>query len=341
MVPKWALYPTIALSTLATVIASQALISGAFSLTRQALMLGYLPRVRILHTSAWHIGQIYVPIVNWALMGAAVALVLGFRTSSHLAAAYGVAVTLDMTITTLLAFVVARYLWNWSLTPALSVTGLFLLPELVFLGSNLTKVPDGGWFPLAVGAIMYTVFTTWRRGRQILYERLQERLVPLDDFFELMLVERPARVPGVAVYMTGNTGTTPPALLQNFLHHRAVHEHVVLLTIITEQFARVPQKDRVRVDELQHGFRRAIARYGFMETPDVPTLLMLPELKDYSLEYVSFFLGRETVLPTKRRGMALWRERIFAFLSRNAQPATAFYGIPPERVMEIGIQVEI
>jgi KUP system potassium uptake protein len=341
MVPRWALYPTIALSTVATVIASQALISGAFSLTRQALMLGYLPRVRILHTSAWHIGQIYVPIVNWALMGAAVALVLGFSTSSHLAAAYGVAVTLDMTITTLLAFVVARYLWKWSLAPALSVTALFLMPELTFLGSNLTKVPDGGWFPLAVGAIMYTIFTTWRRGRQILYERLQERLVPLEDFFELMLVERPARVPGVAVYMTGNTGMTPPALLQNFLHHRAVHEHVVLLTIITEQFARVPQSDRIRVEELTHGFRRAVAHYGFMETPDVPTLLMLPELKDYSLEYVSFFLGRETVLPTKRRGMALWRERIFAFLSRNAQPATAFYGIPPERVMEIGIQIEI
>jgi KUP system potassium uptake protein len=342
MTPSWSLYPVVALSTMATVIASQALISGAFSLTRQALMLGYLPRVRILHTSAWQIGQIYVPVVNWALMLAAVALVAGFRTSSHLAAAYGVAVTLDMTITTLLAFVVARYLWDWALLPAVAVTVTFLAPELTFLGSNLVKVPDGGWFPLAVGAVMFTIFTTWHRGRQLLYQRMKERVVPLEDFFELLIVERTTRVPGAAVYMTGTAEGTPPALLQNLLHHRAVHEQVVLLTIITERSARVAAANRLQVTDLTHGFRRAIARYGFMETPDVPELLLHPTLKAYSLDYVSFFLGRETVLPTRRAvGMALWRERIFAFLSRNAQPATAFYGIPPDRVMEIGIQIEI
>ena len=341
MVPKVAVYPVIALSTLATVIASQALISGAFSVARQALMLGYLPRIRVLHTSAAHIGQIYVPIVNWILMIGAVSAVFAFGSSTRLAAAYGVAVTLDMTITTLLAYVVARKLWNWGVAPAMGVTLLFLMPELVFLGSNLAKIGDGGWFPLAIGAAMFTVFTTWRRGRQLLFQRLTELLVPLEDFFELMVVERSVRVPGTAVFMTGQSGGTPPALLQSFMHMRAVHEHVVLLTIVIEEVSRVPSSTRVTVEELANGFRRAVARYGFMETPDIPRLLDRPELKDYSLDYVTFFLGRETVLPTGRPGMMLWRERLFAFLTRNAQPATAFFGIPPSRVLEIGAQIEI
>ncbi|HVW28879.1 MAG TPA: potassium transporter Kup [Polyangiaceae bacterium] len=341
LAPSWAMYPVVGLSTMATIIASQALISGAFSVTRQALMLGYLPRVKIEHTSAHHIGQIYVPIVNWLLMTAAVLVVWGFRTSSGLAAAYGIAVTLDMTITTLLAYVVARTQWQWRPAPALVVTVSFLSLELIFLGSNLTKIASGGWFPLAIGAVMFTIFTTWRRGRQLLFERMKQRMVPLEDFFELLVVERPARVPGTAVYLTGSDTGTPPALLQAFLHMRAVHEHVVLLTIITEKIARVSAEDRVRVEELPNGFRRAVARYGFMETPNVPELLEHPELKQYSIDYVTFFLGRETVLPTKSRGMALWRERLFAFLTRNAQPATAFFGIPPSRVMEIGAQIEI
>jgi KUP system potassium uptake protein len=340
-VPTWALYPMILLSTIATVIASQALISGAFSLARQALMLGYLPRVSVQHTSAGHIGQIYVPTVNWMLMIATIALVLGFKSSSALAAAYGVAVTLNMTITTLLAYVVARRRWAWAVLPAVAVTLLFLAPELVFVSSNMTKIADGGWFPLAVGVVLFTVFTTWRRGREILFERYKERVVPLEDFFELMRVEIPKRVPGTAVFMTSASGGTPPALLTNFLHNRVVHDHVVLLTIVTEGRARVPRAERVEVVELENGFRRAVARYGFMETPDIPTLLERPELKDYSLEYVTFFLGKETVLPTRRPGMALWRERLFAFLSRNAQPATAFFGIPPTRVVEIGVQIEM
>jgi KUP system potassium uptake protein len=341
MVPKIAVYPVIALSTMATVIASQALISGAFSVARQALMLGYLPRIRVLHTSAAHIGQIYVPIVNWLLMIGAVSVVCAFGSSSRLAAAYGVAVTLDMTITTLLAYVVARKLWNWGVAPAMGVTLLFLMPELVFLGSNLAKIGDGGWFPLVIGMAMFTVFTTWRRGRQLLFQRLTELLVPIEDFFELMVVERTVRVPGTAVFMTGQSGGTPPALLQSFMHMRAVHEHVVLLTIVIEEVSRVPSATRVTVDELANGFRRAVARYGFMETPDIPRLLDRPELKDYSLDYITFFLGRETVLPTGRPGMMLWRERLFAFLTRNAQPATAFFGIPPSRVLEIGAQIEI
>jgi KUP system potassium uptake protein len=341
LAPSWFLYPLVLLSTMAGVIASQALISGAFSLTRQALMLGYLPRGSIEHTSAHQIGQIYVPAINWMLMLATLALVFGFRSSSALASAYGVAVTLNMMITTALVYLVARNTWKWSVAPALGLTLLFLVPESVFAGSNLIKVADGGWFPLGIGVALFTVFTTWRRGRELLFKRFQERVVPLDDFFELMRVEIPARVPGTAVFMTGNTGGTPPALLHNFLHNRVVHEHVVLLTIIVEKVARVPASERVRIEELPNGFRTAVARYGFMQTPDVPKLLENPELRDYSLEYVTFFLGRETVLPTRHPGMALWRERLFAFLTRNAQPATAFFGIPPSRVVEIGAQIEL
>ena len=341
MVPTWGLYPVVALSTLATIIASQALISGAFSVTRQALMLGFLPRVRILHTSAHQIGQIYVPIVNWLLMIAAVLAVWGFRSSSGLAAAYGVAVTLDMTITTLLAYVVARAQWHWGRLPALAVTVPLLCLELTFLSSNLAKIAHGGWFPLTIGAVMYTVFTTWRRGRQLLFKKVQESMVPLDDLYELMRVERPARVPGTAVYLTGSSVGTPPALLQGFLHMRAVHERVLLLTIVTEKVSRIADGERVQIEELSHGFWRAVARYGFMETPNVPELLRHAEFNSYSLEFVTFFLGRETVLATRHSGMTLWRERLFAFLTRNAEPATAFFGIPPSRVMEIGSQVEL
>lgn len=341
MVPDWGLYPIVILSTMATIIASQALISGAFSVTRQALMLGFLPRVRIQHTSAHQIGQIYVPIVNWLLMIAAVLAVWGFKSSSGLAAAYGVAVTMDMTITTLLAYVVARVQWTWGRLPALAVTIPLLCLELTFLSSNLTKVAHGGWFPLTVGAVMYTVFTTWRRGRQLLFKKVQENMVPLEDLYELMRVERPARVPGTAVYLTGSDKGTPPALLQGFLHMRAIHERVLLLTIVTEKVARIPDTDRASVVELEHGFWRAVARYGFMETPNVPELLKRPEFDSYSLDFVTFFLGRETVLANKHSEMALWRERLFAFLTRNAEPATAFFGIPASRVMEIGSQIEI
>ena len=227
------------------------------------------------------------------------------------------------------------------LFPATGVTVLFLIPEATFASSNLAKIADGGWFPLAVGVFLFTIFTTWRRGRELLNQRFRERVVPLEDFFELMRLELPARVPGTAVFMTGSSDGTPPALLHNFLHNRVVHEHVVLFTILTEKIARVANEERVRVEELPNGFRRAVARFGFMETPDIPTLLERPELKDYSLDYVTFFLGRETVLPTRDAGMALWRERLFAFLSRNAQPATAFFGIPPSRVVEIGAQIEL
>ena len=340
MVPGWALYPMILLATAATIIASQALISGVFSLTRQATMLGFWPRQRVLHTSAREIGQIYVPGMNWLLMVCTIGLVIGFGSSSRLAAAYGIAVTLTMVITTLLAFVVARRRWGWKLGAALALTCMFLVPELAFLSANLIKIHDGGWFPLLVGLGLFVVMVTWQRGREIVGERFRERIVPLSDFYELLRVERPARVPGIAVYMTSNSEGTPPALLQNFLLNRSVHQRIVLLTVAVEDTPYVEPDERVRLETLEPGFSRMVARFGFMESPDVPKLLT-DHLEECALDHTTFFLGRETLIATRRPGMAIWREKLFAFLSRNAQPATSFFGIPPDRVMEVGTQIEL
>jgi KUP system potassium uptake protein len=341
MMPSWAVYPMIVLSTLAASIASQALISGAFSLTRQAVMLGFWPRLRIEHTSALQIGQIYVPAINWLLMLATIGLVIGFGSSSRLAAAYGIAVTMTMVITTLLAYVVAKKRWHWSIPLAGGVTLVFLVPDLAFFGANLIKIADGGWFPLFVGGVIFVTMTTWKRGRAILSERFREQMVPLQDFFELIHVERPARVPGMAVFMTSNLEGTPPALMHNFMHNRVVHQRVVLLTVITEEVARVSGAERVTIEELREGFVRVVARYGFMEYPDIPALLAQGTVPDYALEHTTFFLGRETLLASERPGMAIWRERIFAVMARNAQPATLFFGIPTDRVLEIGTQIEL
>ena len=341
MVPQWALIPMLGLATAATVIASQALISGAFSVTRQAMMLGFWPRFRVAHTSAAHIGQIYVPLINWLLMLSAIGLVLGFGSSSRLAAAYGIAVNMDMVITTLLAFVVARTIWKWHPAPAIGLTIALLIVDLSFFGANASKIADGGWFPLSIGAGLFTLMTTWKKGREIVAARFREQMVPLSDFFEVFHVERPARVPGIAVYMTSNSVGAPPALMTNFMHNRAVHQNVILLTVITEEVARVETEERFSVEHLEAGFHRVVAHYGFMEAPDIPKLLAMDIVPGYAIEHTTFFLGRETVLATERPGMALWRERLFAFMSRNAQPATAFFGIPADRVVEIGTQVEI
>ncbi|HEY6559918.1 MAG TPA: potassium transporter Kup [Polyangiaceae bacterium] len=341
MAPGWALIPLVILATLATIIASQALISGAYSITRQAIMLGYMPRFRLLHTSERQIGQIYVPAINWLLMIATIALVLSFGSSSRLAAAYGIAVTLTMVITTLLSYVVARYRWGWSAPAAVGLTSVFLVIDLAFLGANLVKIHDGGWFPLVVGVTVFTALATWKRGRTILAERFREQLVPLDDFFELMRVELPARVPGMAVFMTSNATGCPPPLMQNFMHNRVVHQRVVLLTVTTEEVPFVDDSERFDVEQLPAGFCRLRARYGFMQTPDIPALLARAKLPDYAPEHTTFVLGRETVLASERPGMAIWRERVFAFMARNAQPATAFFGLPSDRVLEIGTQVEL
>jgi KUP system potassium uptake protein len=339
--PRWALYPLVALSVLAAVIASQAVISGAFSLTRQATMLGFWPRVQVQHTSAREIGQIYVPTINWMLMLATIALVLGFRSSSNLAAAYGIAVTTTMVITTLLAYVVARYHWGWRAGWALALTVVFVAIDLGFFGANALKIAHGGWFPLLMGGAIYILMTTWKRGRELLGRRIRSQIVPLEDFWELLRVELPARVPGAGVFMTSNAEGAPPALMQNFLLNRVVHQEVVLLTIVTTEEPRVDAAQRVAVEELANGFKRAIARYGFMEQPDIPALLSDNHVTQFPIEHCTFFLGRETVLPAVGGGMARWRQHLFSFMTRNSQRAATFFNVPTDRVMEIGSQIRL
>ncbi|MBI3204280.1 MAG: potassium transporter Kup [Myxococcales bacterium] len=341
LAPGWALVPLVVLAAAATIIASQAMISGAFSLTRQAMMLGFWPRVRVLHTSADQIGQIYVPSTNWMLMAATVGLVLGFRTSSALAAAYGIAVTTTMVITALLAFVVARRRWGVSLGAALAATAAFLVVDLAFFSANAVKIGQGGWFPLVVGALVFFAMTTWKRGREVLGARIRSQIVPLEDFFELMRLERPERVPGPAVFMASNSQGTPPALMTNFLHNRVVHEQVLLLTVKITDRAREPDEARVEVEHLPMGFTRVVFNHGFMEQLDVPALLDARGLLSFSRDHTTYFLGRETVLAEGREGMSRARERVFAFMSRNSQGATALFSIPPDRVMEVGAQVAL
>ncbi|HKO49864.1 MAG TPA: potassium transporter Kup [Polyangiaceae bacterium] len=340
MVPSFAIYPMVLLSTCATVIASQALISGVYSLTSQATMLGFLPRFSIRHTSADERGQIYIPSVNYLLMFAAIGLVLGFKSSPALAAAYGIAVTLTMIITTMLAFFLVRYGWGWGYHKAIPITLAFFIPELFFVSANFSKIEHGGWVPLAIGAVIFTIMVTWKRGREILSERFREQLLPLADFYDLLAVERPARVPGHAVFMTGAREGTPPALLHNFLHNRVLHQNIVLLTIITDDSARVSEDERFKLEKLDHGFCRVVGRYGFMEQPDAPALLIAAGLI-HTVEHTTFFLGRENLVVTERPGMARWRVNLFSFMSRNALPATKFFNIPPDRVLEIGAQIEL
>ncbi|MGC4092883.1 MAG: KUP/HAK/KT family potassium transporter [Polyangiaceae bacterium] len=323
MAPGWTLYPLVALSTMAAVIASQALISGVFSLSQQGIMLGLLPRMTIRHTSAEERGQIYVPIINWMLMLGTIWLVLAFKSSSNLAAAYGIAVTLTMVITTVLAFFLVRSRWNWSLWQAIALTLLLLVPELAFTSANAMKFTNGGWVPLAIGAGLFVVMTSWKRGREVLGQRFREQMLPLDDFNDLTRVEIPARVVGTAVFMTSQRDGTPPAMLHNFLHNRVLHQHVVLLTITTEDAARLSERDRFTQEELGNGFIRVVARYGFMEQPDVPALLTRAGLVGKGLEGVTFFLGRETMIATKRPGMAHWRVHLFSFLSKILSPPRA------------------
>jgi KUP system potassium uptake protein len=340
MVPEWGLYPMVVLSTIATVIASQALISGVYSVTRQAIMLGLLPRLSVRHTSADERGQIYVPAANWLLMLVTVGLVLEFKTSSNLAAAYGIAATLTMMTTTVLAFFLVRYGWGWSLGKALALTAFFLVPEIMFVSANVAKIKHGGWFPLVMGAILCGTMLTWKRGREILAQRFREQLLPLSDFFELIRVELPARVPGTAVFMTGSPDGTPPALLQNLMHNRVIHQRIVLLRLVTSDSARVSEHQRFEFEELSDGFCRVTGHYGFMEQPDAPKLLIDAGIV-HSIEHVTFFLGRENLIVTERPGMAKWRVALFSYLTRNAQPVTKFFNIPPDRVVEMGAQIAL
>jgi KUP system potassium uptake protein len=339
MAPTCALYPLVVLSTAAAVIASQALISGVYSLTRQASMLGLLPRVNVLHTSAQQEGQIYVPFINWMLMLVTIGLVLSFRSSSSLASAYGIAVILSMVITTLLAYSVARS-WGWSALRGWAVTCGFLLIEGAFLSANLEKVSHGGWFPLLLGAGLSLVMTTWHSGRQLLAERFRRELLPLREFFSIIAKKTPTRVPGTAVFMTGQVDGTPPALIHNFNHNHVLHETVVFLTIVTDDAARVHDSERVRVEEIAPGFWRVVGRYGFMEQPDAPELVRRSGLIT-RLDEVTFFLGREHLIVADRSSLHSWRAVLFSFLARSSQPATRFFNIPPDRVMEIGTQIAL
>ncbi len=348
LAPEWALYPTIAIATAAAIVASQALISGAYSLTRQAVQLGYSPRVTIRHTSHTEIGQIYVPEVNWAVGAATIALVLGFKSSSALAAAYGIAVTGTMMITTLLFHRVARDQWRWPLWAVFPLTFLFLFVDASFFLANVVKVEEGGWFPLAAGALVFTLFSTWKKGRSVLAEQMRGAGLPLDMFLEEIARKNPQRVAGTAVFMTGNLGNVPPVLLHHLKHNKVLHERVVLVSLITDEIPSVPERERVTSRELGSGFFQVIAHYGFMETPDVPALLDSlprrpgpgPKLKILPME-TTYFLGRETLLPTGPAPMATWRKKLFIVMARNAQTASSFFGLPPNRVVEMGAQIQL
>lgn len=341
LAPSWGLYPLVALSTLAAIIASQALISGAFSLTMQAVQLGFLPRMSVLHTSPDLRGQIYVPAVNWMLLLGCLLLVAGFGASSRLAAAYGIAVTFTMVITTLLFALAVRHLYGWELWKVSLLTVLFLAVDLAFTGANLLKVAHGGWVPLVMGLAVFTVMTTWRAGRRRLREKLSGSILPIEQFLEDMKHAKRARVPGLAVFMAGNPDGTPLALLHNLKHNRVLHERNVLLNISIRESARVDPAERLKVEHLSPDFLRITAAYGFMEDPDVPRLLASCQEEGFDWQKATFFLSSEAIVPSRNPRLRPWRAWLFGVLSRNAQKATAFFRLPPNRVVELGMQIEL
>ena len=343
LAPAWALLPMVILATAATVIASQAVISGAFSLTRQAIQMGYCPRLTIMHTSERQIGQIYVPFINWMLFVAVMLLVTGFKTSSNLAAAYGIAVTLAMAIDSLLIFVVLTRLWRWNPVAALAIVVPLVAIDAAFLSSNLLKIPEGGWFPIVVGGLVFTLLTTWKRGRAILLERLSAETMPIDLFIESIAANPPMRVPGTAIFLTSTPNRAPHALLHNLKHNKVLHERVVLLTLTTQDIPTVPLSDRVQIRDLGCNFQQFEAFFGFKEDPDVPELLEECGRRGqpFDMMETSFFVSRETLIATATPGMALWRERLFVSMAKNATKAIEFFNVPANRVVELGTQVEL
>jgi KUP system potassium uptake protein len=346
-VPGWALWPMVIIATAAAIVASQALISGAYSLTNQAIQLGYAPRLTVRHTSSTEYGQIYVPEVNWALAVGTVALVLGFGSSNALAAAYGIAVTGTMTITTLLFHRVARDRWRWSRWAVWPLTFAFLVVDLSFLSANLVKVQEGGWFPLVAGGFIFAILSTWKRGREALARSVAGTTLPLDLFLPDLERHPPHRIPGTAIFMTSDPAGTPGVLLHHLKHNKVLHERVLIVSIGTEEIPTVDPADRITVRSLGNGIHQIIGRYGFMETPNVPDLLAAlppfaipgPRLENAVME-TSYYLGRETLLPDGPSTMPRWRKRLFIILARNARPASAFFGLPPNRVVEMGAQVQ-
>jgi KUP system potassium uptake protein len=344
MAPAWALYPLVALATAAAVIASQAVISGAFSLTMQAIQLGYSPRLRVQYTSAQLIGQIYVPAVNWALMIACIALVVAFGSSTSMAAAYGVAITTTMLITTVLFYLVARRRWHWPAAVAIPVTAFFIAIDLAFFGSNMIKLAHGGWVPLAIAGLILFLMLTWRKGRQVLSAQISALTLPLDVFLADCGMQRILRVPGTAVYMSGSKESTPLALLHNLKHNKVLHHAGVVLTVITEELPYVATStDRAVIEKLRDGFWRVRLRYGFMEKPDVPAALS--EICERGLEFdpmkTTYFIGRETVLATDNPAFSSWRGTVFAWMTRNTGDVTSYFGLPPNGVVELGARVEV
>ena len=342
MAPEWARLPLVGLATLATIIASQAVISGAYSVSQQAVQLGFLPRLRIEHTSATAAGQIYVPLVNWALLAMVILLVVGFGSSSNLAAAYGIAVTGTMFITACMMGVLTFAVWKWHPVVAGLVTGSFLAVDGVYFASTATKIPDGGWFPLLVAAVVFTVLTTWARGRRLMRERLAEEAMPVDLFLR-SAGERVRRVAGSAVFLASSAEGIPHALLHNLKHNHVLHERVAILTVTTKGVPHVAPDDRCLVEPLGHGFFRIVLRYGFMDEVDIPSALQAEGGAGgpFRPAETSYFIARETLIAARQPGMAVWRERLFAWMVRNAESAMQFFRLPPNRVIELGSQVEI
>jgi len=343
LAPQWALYPMVILATFATVIASQALISGAFSLTFQAVLLGYLPRVKTIHTSEHERGQIYIPHLNWALFAATIALVLSFKTSSNLAAAYGIAVTTTMVITTILAFFVMRQLWKWSLTTALLVTSFFFVIDVSFFGANLLKFFHGGYVPIAMGIVIYVMMRTWHSGRKALHQKIQEETHSLENFIEEFMSTRMVSIPGSAVYMSSNAKGTPPPLILNIKHNKLLHKLIVILTIRISKVPRIKDDERITLEHHAEGFYKVIADYGFMEVPDINKIIELLKAKgvELKIDRTTFFLGRETLIVTDKPGLKRLKNKLFVLMSNNAQRATEFFKLPINRVFEVGSQVEI
>ena len=345
LAPRILLYPLVALATMAAIIASQALISGAFSLTQQAVQLGYSPRVNIVHTSASQAGQIYIPEVNNALMIGCLFVVIGFRSTGALGAAYGIAVTGTMSITTILFYLLARSRWNWSAPRALSFAIFFLIIDLGFFGSNALKVMHGGWVPIIIGLAIFALMTTWYQGRRIVLKLLTRASLPIDMFLKSVADHKPVRVPGTAVFMTSDPDGAPLVLLHHLKHNKVLHEQVVLLSVLTATVPEIPEDERMLVVPLREGFWRIKARYGFMETPNVPDIL--GRAKDAGIRsekmHTTYYLGRERLIPSphSRARLASWRKKLYIFMSRNSRSATEFFGIPSNRVVELGAQLEL
>jgi KUP system potassium uptake protein len=343
LAPDWALYPMVAISTMATVIASQALISGAFSITQQAMQLGFLPRLRIIHTSQEERGQIYIPQLNWLLFIGTIWLVLSFKSSSNLAAAYGIAVTSTMVITTILAFVAMTKLWKWSVPFAVIISVFFIIIDLAFWGANLLKILHGGWVPLVIGLGIYMIMTTWNWGRKLLLNKIEEETQPIENFIDEVMSVRLVSTPGTAIYMSSNPKGTPPALVKNMKHNRVLHKQIIVLSIIFKKVPHINIDDGLTVENPTDGFFRVMASYGFMDNANIQQIIEALNKKgiEININKTTFFLGRELLVAKEKYGFIRLRKKLFILLSRNSQRVTEFFNIPNDRVFEVGSQIEI